>query len=1335
MLVPWEPYVLGRALSAYLHTSVTVQGVTGGWWHGVTVHQLTVAEDSTPQAPMLVRVDNLTVNLPLMSLLLSTKPITLRLDGVRIDLRRRQDGQWNLAALLETLGTGGSVPSYTRALVPRLNRQVAVAVTQGQLHLGDEGLLYALVGSAESPSLTAAPLQWQVALTSADGGSLAVHGQVDHLLETGPLVGRVDISVTQMDLAPLTAVAPTGEAMQLRGSIQAAHARLVLHGTQSLEIDATLDLRQLSVPEMEGDSNAALARVQVRLQGQRQGPRWICDTLVIEVPDGHFALRDSAWLHIEEAAWRGHAAFTLEVQDMQPVMQPLSGLLPASLQLEGRLQVTGQVSGAISPASEQSWSARLAGLSADLDGHLTRVQWRDAEFTDLAIGLHLAEGGLTIPQAEAHIAGGMMALQGEVSLQEPNPSQALNWRLAGIRLDRLLGPAFQPITIAEATGRLTNQGDGFVLETAVQVPAFTLAPGTLGKRQPHLTRVALTCTLKLPPPFTRLGMDACLVHAAEAQLSLRGSAVDLGPEPQLTLQVGGSLAGLLVGALAPEVPGRFPAPVRVNGQITIPFKGAVWQAMGWRLAVTSDRFVFDDTFTEVHTTVVKSGDQLEIADLRARRGTGRIHGVGAWRLADPGDGGLQVQLDHISLQQSLAHGAPGGPYLVEGMVSGAIAWRMGHDGGHLTVDGRVHRLHLRHAAATMVQVPEGRVQGRLGRDRDGAWRGDALAFLSDDLTVTLHQGYVRLSPAEAARFEGKVTLGAEGSWLTPLLATAGIGGLVLSGHHEVTLQAAGSPDNPFETMEGKGSVQAAGGSFHNQAFSSVDVTYELTPGRLHITEGIVKFETGALTVRGSLGFLRPFSESDDQLSLRLHQMPVRFTDQGPATLPASTVVNGEVTARGTGSGQVRLGLDLQVPKTTRQARQGGQGLTGVELPALHVTSDVLTAPPWEHWQASAVHIQGDGLAAELRDVMARRTPTHYDLSGALHLQASTEVITGLVGGVLPDRLQVSGPVDLAGNAAGHLAVDGSVSLGDLMYTGDLRLARVDWDGALWEAVAARLTVAQGRLTIDDARARVLGGWMRLRPDTFVELQGPRRDFHVHLAAEQLDLQLQTGTRVPLLALVLPLFLLEPDRKDPIHMSGMFDAELQASGRYDGQPGWSQSVNGEGSFRIAQGAVLGSTLISGFVTKALTLPANLVDQSLKALLDRGGKPLQVLEGLLRRSFVFGTLNSPIELRAGEIHLADNLTVSAPEFSLVINGYSTLEGAVDYAVHSDLVHRALFAEVLSLPEEIPLLGTVLRHLNPFQRIHRHLELSATVQGNLFRRNTAGQPDVHVHVYFIQ
>jgi hypothetical protein len=639
MLAQWGPSVIGRALSAHLHTSVTVQRVTGGWWNGVTIPQLAVAEDPIPQAPTFMRVERLTINLPIVSLLFSSKSLTLHLDGVRIDLRRRQDGQWNLTPFLKALGASTSARSHARALIPRLDRQVAVTVTQGALRLGEE-----------------------------------------------------------------------------------------------------------------------------------------------------------------------------------------------------------------------------------------------VELTDLAIGLHVAAGRLTITQAEAGIAGGVIALQGEVPLRRTAVDKALQWRLAGIHLDRLLGRAFQPITIAEAMGRLTQQGDGFMLETSAQVPTFALAPGTLGRRQPHLMRVAVSCTLWLPPPFARLATEACRLQAAEAHLSLGGSSLDLDPEPQLTLQVDGSLAGRLVGALAPAVPGQFPEPVHVDGRITVPLRDAVWQAMGWRLAVTADRFVFDDTYTEVHTTVVKSGDRLEVADLRARRGTGRIHGAGAWRLAKPVDGGLQAELDRISLRQSLAPGGTEDLSLVAGTVSGAIAWRISAGGGHLTVDARVHPLSLHHAAATIVQVPEGRVHGRLGRDRDGTWWADSLTFLSDELTVALHRGRVRRSPPEAARFEVDATVGAEGAWLTPLLATVGVGGLVLSGRSEVTLQASGGPDNPFETMQGKGSVHAARGSFHDQAFSGGDVTYELRPGRLHIPQGIVTFEAGTAVVRGSLGFLRPFNARDDEISLHLHQMPLRLTN-------------------------------------------------------------------------------------------------------------------------------------------------------------------------------------------------------------------------------------------------------------------------------------------------------------------------------------------------------------------------------------------------------------------------------------------------------------------------
>ena len=102
-------------------------------------------------------------------------------------------------------------------------------------------------------------------------------------------------------------------------------------------------------------------------------------------------------------------------------------------------------------------------------------------------------------------------------------------------------------------------------------------------------------------------------------------------------------------------------------------------------------------------------------------------------------------------------------------------------------------------------------------------------------------------------------------------------------------------------------------------------------------------EAGTATSTGVSGCLNPFG-SDDQLSVRLHQVPVRLMQQGSATLSTTILLNGRVTAHSIGSGQVRLGVDLQVPKTTRQVQQGGEVPIALELPAFHLTSDVLTSP-------------------------------------------------------------------------------------------------------------------------------------------------------------------------------------------------------------------------------------------------------------------------------------------------------------------------------------------------------------------------------------------------------
>src|SRR6516165_4208383 len=91
----WGPSLLGRVLSTQLHTSVTVAHITGGWLSGLELRGLAVAESPKPQALTLVHVERLTLNLPALWLLVTSDPIVLRVEDLSVNLRRRDDGQWN----------------------------------------------------------------------------------------------------------------------------------------------------------------------------------------------------------------------------------------------------------------------------------------------------------------------------------------------------------------------------------------------------------------------------------------------------------------------------------------------------------------------------------------------------------------------------------------------------------------------------------------------------------------------------------------------------------------------------------------------------------------------------------------------------------------------------------------------------------------------------------------------------------------------------------------------------------------------------------------------------------------------------------------------------------------------------------------------------------------------------------------------------------------------------------------------------------------------------------------------------------------------------------------
>jgi hypothetical protein len=1111
-----------------------------------------------------------------------------------------------------------------------------------------------------------------------------------------------------------------------QGQVEAAQVHLSLTEAQGLAIDANLDVRDVGWQDASHTTDRRLAYIQVQLQGSWHGQQWTGETLSVTVPDGHFALRNTAWLQVHETAWRGPVSFTSEVQDVQPIAHALGAFLPTLPHLSGRLQILGEVDGAISRQPALSWEARLAGLRVAFEGHLAGMQWGQETLTEITTRLHLEAGILTVSQASARVAGGEATLHGYLALTAGRSEGALEWHLANLSLHTLLGNPLQHFVVSQASGRISRDDQGYHLENTVHIPELSLLPAEIDARELRLTRATLHCTGTVVPSMTRLALTTCGLHATEAQLALSNGTLLFGPQPQLTVEVDGSLEGPFVNALAPEIPAQFLEPLLVRGPVTVPLHGKVWLGLQWHLAVQGSRFVFEDmVFTSLQATVVKSPGQLDIVALQAIRANGQVQAAGAWRLGGPADGSMQVHAEQVPLHKPLAPSATGIQYVIEGIASGSVMIGMGKDGVQLSVEHRVSSLRLRRDATTLAQVPMARIHGTFGRDRNDTWWARQLEVQAEALTLTIRHGRLQAQPTDTEDFQVEATLDAEGQWLTALLAICGVDGLVLSGRAQVTTQLQGRQNDVLKTTQGHGSLRIAQALFRDQTFTAVEIAYEITPGRLGIPHSVVGYREGTLTVRGSLGLPLPTGTPDDHLVVTLRQIPLSHTqqlasyrDQGPATLNTHTVLNGQVTFHSPRHGQLNGMMDVHTARTIRQIHQGDRRLTEIELPAFRLQGEVTTVRPAEGWDANTLRLWGDGLSLELKNASLRRDPAHYDLNGMLSLQATAQVANGLTIGLLPDTLELAGAVELVGTVGIRLPVAGDVQPQHLSYAGKLHLARVMLDDETLESLTAQVKMEQGKMTVAEGAVALHGGRLRLGSPSFVVLHGPPYNFRVHAVADQLELRVQSGKRLALsrLLLLFPLFILEPERDKPINISGRLTGELQLAGSYHTTPGWSKTVNGHGHFRIEHGEVVGSTLVSGFVSKVLLLPQNIVHNLLKELFARGGKTEQTLTSLGEKSFVFGTLESPIRVRAGVVRLQDNLTLTSPELSLVLNGSSTLEGDVDYHVRSDLIHRLRFGEITSLPNKLPLLGKALQYVNPFNLLEG-IELEATVQGNVF------------------
>ena len=1349
VLGQWGPSLLGRVLSTQLHTSVTIEDITGGWLSGLALRGIAVAESPEPQALTLVRVERLTLNLAAVWLLISSDPIVLRLEEISVNLRRRDDGQWNIAALLAHLHKS-STPAAPQPSTPlRLPRRgVEVTVTGGRLHMGEEGTIYGFDLHAGSASLAEAPLQWHLALSGPEDTALTLDGQLQHLTSPEALVGHAEVNGSHLDIALITALLSPHPALQPRGIVHRVNIGLVFAGTQGITMTVGLDVQQLLWPVVDAPAAVPLERLQVDLQGQWQDNQWSCDTLTITAPGARFTLHDRAWMRADEDAWRGHVAFALDVEDRPPVPQVIQTLLPPALRLQGPLQVAGQADGTVSRDAQQPWDARLSGLAASLDASLASVTWHQETITAIVTKVLLKDGRLTIPRISARAFGSDVVLKGDLPRAEHTPGGEIDWHIANLPLHKVLGQPLQRFVISQMSGRLSRDGKLYRVQIVVQFPELRLNPEEISQREFRITRAMFRCTATFTLPFTQLAFTGCTIESPEMRLTFDKGTLALGAQPAIALQLKGDLAGAFVNTLVPEAPVQFTHPLHVSGPYRIPLHGNVWIGMQWDLAVASDRFVVGDiTFMELRTQVVKTIGRLDLADVKAQRGNGHVEAAGFWRFlgkGQPAEGSLQIHPHQLPVQQTMVYDAPDGPYVIEATVDGSMLLQTGHTGWHFTEELLLHGLRLRQRATTLAELSAARLHGLFGREIDGPLWARQLELLGDDLTITVRHGRLPVQVSAQATFEVDATVEAQPSWVRSALALFQLKGVEVGGRTQAVVQVQGKMQDTFRTIQGAGTVQVAELGVLGQTFTAVDMAYELTPGRLQLSKGVLGYGDGRIEVLGRLGLPLHPGAPGDQGVVTLHQIPLEhtqplrdFRSQGAAILHTHTTCNGHLELQGTPGGQLQGALHVQVDKMVRQVRQDNRILEEAHVPPVLLTAQVSSTRPHEHWEMPSVRLQGQGTAIALTHMQVQSTSSHVDLSSALQVQLSGEVSYGLTMGLIPEAFALHDTVDLRGMAGLRIPVTGSIEPRHISYTGDVYLQSLVIAGGKAEALTARLRLAQGQLTVEAAQARVLDGEVSLPSASFVDLQGPSHDFDVHIMAHDLHLQVDSGTRLALsrvLFLLAPLFIIEPTRDEPASLSGVLAAEMQLTGRFGSEVGWSKTVNGDGFFRMVDGAIQGSTLVAGLTTRTVALPWNIVHESLTGLLARDGQLGSALMNLGKQAFIFGTIESPIQVRGGEVHLKPNFAVRSSKFGMVINGYSTLAGDLDYVVRTDIIERLRLGSITSLPNRIPVIGKVLRYVNPFTLLEG-IEPEVTVQGNAFKDDDQGRSDVQVHTSIIR
>lgn len=1322
----WGTRLLGEALTHALELPVSVQRVSGGWWGGLEIEGLTIFDGANADARKLLEVSQANLDVPIWMLIIPGGAVDVTIDRARVELRQLPSGHWNVAALQPDPDT----QPPEKLLLPA--RELAFRLKRGQIYLESEDREYSLNANASSLSLRNQPLDWSIEIAAANGESLAAKGSFTNLAKPREISGSAKFELARLDLTVIAALVPQLPVMYPNGRVETGNAQVRLSGLERFHAQAVFEVRNISLPDSPEQTAVPLPQGAIHLAVTRDRAKWTFETLSIKGPHGHLTVAPGGWLDFKETGWQAHLEVRGQLDDAQPGSEAFAMLLPDPLRLRGALAVKANIEGTLNLDSHGDLHQRLAHVKASFAFTLAEAQWRKEQLKDIVARFHLNDGRLTISELGASVGKGQVTIQGGLAL-EGESGGTLSWIITDVELARTLGPPIRAFDIKKASGGVTFDSTMYHLESQTAVRELAFERQALDDRELRVTDGNLDCGGSVTADLAYFNIADCKLKAVQGDLSVPKGQIDLGDKPKLAVALKGWLGGPFLTALVPEFTPKWPRRLGVSGTLTVPFTDEIWRNMLWELDVKGKNFAYEDVnFNDLEARVTKSVGRLAF-DIGGRRGAGSITTTGALVLGDKNITTLSIKAKQVPLQRKLT-----GSYSVSGTISGSADVTINAEGEEISFLNDLEQINLKDGSKTVAKLARGKLAGTLGRRRRGGLRAKELSLTSDELNLKVHDSTIPLAANTKEALKLNLDYTGTGHWLTLAGALGGADGVVATGNSLLSLRIQGQPGRTLASLQGKGNVEVARLSLWGHPTSDVNAAFELQPGEIKIIRGLLSYGTGKVALEGNV--ILPLERGDrkEHLVLQLQQVPVAHTQTftsfkggGPAKLTNKTVINGHVALDGAANGQLALSAELKTTPISRGLSRSKEELATAELPALHLKTKLLSRKPLQSWTVPSFDIRGTGVSIQLTDGRFRRKPAAYDIAATLAIEISPEFLEGLALGLIPTDIKPAGKVAAAGQANLQVPADVAIGLKNVEFRGTLETEKLIVNADTISAMRLAVSLAQGRLNIQEGEAGLLGGRIWLPNPATINLQGPAHVFNIHVAAKNLRLQAHGGRRVSLgrfLGLLIPVFLFTTDSNRPVSVKGVLQTDLQLQGTYQNLPGWSRSVNGEGSFRIDDGAVEGSSLISGIIARSVLLPTNVVHNAVATLFSKDGELGRALSGLGDRAFTFQTIASPITIRHGDILLKPGLKVSSPEMTLTINGHSNLEGKLDYDVGTDLIRRVRLGEITDLPNKIPLIGRAISFLNPFTYLDG-IELRAKVTGNLLKTGPDGHPDVHV------